>query len=234
MVSDLSLVIPNKDDSDVISKNFDNVTQYLQRICNNFEILIITNGSSKKTINQIDALINLNSKCRQIVVDKAGKGRAVKVGLENAKYNNVLISDADFSVAIEEVEKFILNNKFLSPLIIGTRRDFSSENINSPLRRKFFGGIYIFFVQKLFRFKFTDTQCGFKYINLIEFRQSKNLTTYGFSFDLELILLAIQNNIKITEVPVKYIHNNNSSVNLFKDSLSMFISALKLYKKYIN
>jgi len=234
MVNDLSLVIPNKDDSDVISKNFDNITKYLQSVCNNFEILIITNGSNKKTINQIDDLINLNSDCRQIVVDKAGKGRAVKVGLENAKYNNVLISDADFSVAIEEVEKFILSNKFLSPFIIGTRRDISSENVNSPLRRKFIGGIYIFFVQKLFRFQFTDTQCGFKYINLIEFSQSKNLTTYGFSFDLELILLAIQHNIEITEVPVKYIHNNDSSVNLFRDSVKMFVSALKLYYRFLN
>tara|TARA_X000000368_G_C23052058_1_gene721914 strand:+ start:426 stop:1139 length:714 start_codon:yes stop_codon:yes gene_type:complete len=234
VVDNLTLIIPNKNDSDVISQNFKNVENFLNNRFKNFEILIVTNGSNKRCIKDTEKLLNNNPKYKQIILDEPGKGRAVKVGLENAKFENVLISDADFSVGIEELDKFIINNNFISPFIIGTRRDIYSQNMNSPWRRKFFGSIYIFFIQTLFGFKFTDTQCGFKYVNINKFNHAQNLTINGFSFDLELILLAINCNIEIKEIAVKYLHNNDSSVNLFRDSISMFISAIKLYKKFNN
>ena len=232
MVENLTLIIPNKNDSDIISVNFDDVENYLINRVKNFEILIVTNGSDKKCIEDIEKLLNNNPKYKQIIIEEPGKGRAVKVGLENTKFENVLISDADFSVSIQELDKFIINNEFISPFIIGTRRDTYSKNENSPWQRKFFGGIYIFFIKTLFRFSFTDTQCGFKYINVNVFNSAPYLTINGFSFDLELILLAIKDNIEIKEIPVRYVHNNDSSVNLFRDSISMFASAIKLYKKF--
>tara|TARA_B100001564_G_scaffold360040_1_gene385034 strand:+ start:347 stop:1051 length:705 start_codon:yes stop_codon:yes gene_type:complete len=232
VVDNLTLVIPNKDDSEVISLNFQNIENYLDKKFKNFEILIVTNGSNKRCVDDINVLLNNNPRYKQIIIDDPGKGRAVKVGLQNAKYKNVLISDADFSVSIEELDKFIKNNMFVSSFIIGTRRELDSQNINSPFRRKFFGGLYIYFLNTLFRFNFTDTQCGFKYINLKKFSQAQKITTNGFSFDLELILLAISFNIDIEEIPVKYIHNNDSSVNLFRDSIGMLFSAMKLYKKF--
>ena len=41
----------------------------------------------------------------------------------------------------------------------------------------------------------------------------------GFVFDVEMIIIAFINNYKITEVPVKYVHQENSSVSVVKDSL---------------
>lgn len=232
MVNNLTLVIPNKNDSKAISLNIKTVENYLITKFNNFEILIVTNGSDEESIKEINELVNNYPNCNQIVIDEPGKGRAVKMGLENAKFENILISDADFSVAIEELDKFIINNKFISPFIIGTRRELASQNLNSPFKRRFFGSIYLYFVKTLFGFSFTDTQCGFKYIDTNLFSQAKDITTNGFSFDLELILLATTFNIDIKEVPVTYIHNSDSSVNLFKDSIEMFFTAIKFYKKY--
>ena len=55
-----------------------------------------------------------------------------------------------------------------------------------------------------------------------------NFVTEGFSFDIEIILLALKNKIDITEIPVKYIHDLNSNIHIFSDSVKMLKQLIKL------
>jgi len=140
--------------------------------------------------------------------------------------------DADCSVEITEIKKFTKNEEFLSAFVIGNRRNKKSKNINSPTSRKILSFFYVKLIQYLFKFKYQDTQCGFKAIDKKIFTNCSKFTSNGYSFDIELLLLARLQEIRVIEVPVKYVHNIKSQVMIIKDSLKMFFEAFKIYKIY--
>ena len=84
-----------------------------------------------------------------------------------------------------------------------------------------------------YRFSIDDTQCGFKYIyyksigNIVE-----KVTVGNFAYDLDLLLAIEKENIEVLVKPVTYIHNNDSSVSIFKDSFKMLFTLIKLKIKY--
>ena len=82
---------------------------------------------------------------------------------------------------------------------------------------------------------FIDTQCGFK---LFRKETAKQLFTLqklnGFAFDVEVLYLALKNNYRVKEVPIKWINSSQSKVNAVSSSLNMFCDLFKIrgyYKK---
>ena len=55
-----------------------------------------------------------------------------------------------------------------------------------------------------------------------------NLKENGFIHDIEIVLLAKNNNYIIKELPVTWSHKSNGKVNLISDSLKMLINLIKL------
>ena len=140
--------------------------------------------------------------------------------------------DADSSVRINEFKKFIKNKQLKSPFVVGNRKNSLSSNIGSPVIRKFSGDIYLKVIRAMFKISLEDTQCGFKAIDKSKFLTYKNFHTEGFSFDMELILLASKESIDIVEVPVTYIHNNDSKVNVYIDTFKMLLDLIKIKKNF--
>ena len=78
-----------------------------------------------------------------------------------------------------------------------------------------------------------DTQCGFKLYNRLYAEKIFNLLNEkGFVHDVEILILLCLNNIKVIELPIKWIHKEGSKVNILKDSILMFFSLIKLKIKY--
>lgn len=231
ILSDLTLLIPSKNDSANIRGNFKDIENYLSSKIMNYEIIIISNNSNVQEIKTINQVIHNKKYTKHIVYDKGGKGFAIREGVLNAKYNNILFSDADFSVSIDEFDKFVKNNSLLADLVIGSRKIKGSLNLNSPIKRKITGILFMLLTNFLFKINIKDTQCGFKALK----KDSYNEFMYnedGFVFDIELILLTKLNNLSISEVPVKYVHQKNSSVKVYRDSIKMFFGLLRLYKNF--
>ena len=91
-----------------------------------------------------------------------------------------------------------------------------------------------FFVSTVLDIKIKDTQCGYKLykkkIAKIVFSKMKN---YGFDHDLELILILKSKNIKIKELPVKWIHKDNSRLNIFWDPIKMLLEIFTIKIRYL-
>ena len=155
---------------------------------------------------------------------------AIKTGIKHSKFNNVLFTDADSSVDIKEFKKFVSGGKLKSGFVIGNRRNKKSENINSPIIRNLSGTVYLKLINFIFKVEIEDTQCGFKAVDKNIFLNCVEFQTDGFSFDIELILLAKSNNINIIQVPVTYIHNKESKVSIFRDTFKMINDLYKISK----
>ena len=84
-------------------------------------------------------------------------------------------------------------------------------------------------ISTILNIKIKDTQCGYKlYKKRIGKLIFSKLKTFGFNHDLEIILFLKAKNIKIKELPVKWIHKNNSSLNIFWDPIKMFLGIFLL------
>ena len=231
LLDNLTLIIPTKNDHLRVQENLRENIDFLKKNIKNFEVLIISNGSTLDSLAFIDDLIKTYRFIRHLKINSSGKGLAIKTGLINSKFNINLFMDADSSVRINEFKKFVKNNQLQSPFVIGNRKNSLSRNIGSPIIRKITGDIYLKIIQVMFKIGLEDTQCGFKAIDKSKFLTYKNLNVEGFSFDIELILLARTENINIIEIPVTYTHNNDSKVNVYIDTFKMLFDLIKI-KKY--
>lgn len=236
LLNDLTLIIPTFNDDERIKYNISKIINFLDAYISKYEVLIVSNGSSQKSKDNIEEIIKKNKNLKHLILNKPGKGLAVKKGINESKYQNILFIDADCSVEIYELKKFTRDNSLISPFVLGNRKSSDSQDLNSPLLRKVSGYLYVKFINLLFKLDIDDSQCGFKAINKKIFTNCNEFTSKGFSFDLELIVLAKISNVQISQIPVKYIHNQNSKVRVLRDSVSMIIEAFqlkKIYKQYL-
>lgn len=232
ILQELSLIIPTKNDHIRINDNLKDIVNYLESKIENFEILIVSNNSSNQSIEYLEILSSSNNFIKHFSIKKGGKGVAIRKGIDKSKFSNILFIDADCSVKINEFDQFIVDGSLKSPFVIGNRKNKLSQNLNSPLIRKLSGYFYLNIIKKLFNLSIEDTQCGFKAIDKKKFKNCNNFKTDGFSFDIEIILIALESGINITEIPVKYVHNRNSKVNVFSQTIRMFYEILLIKKRF--
>tara|TARA_B100000902_G_scaffold59643_1_gene66774 strand:+ start:57704 stop:58402 length:699 start_codon:yes stop_codon:yes gene_type:complete len=225
----ISVIVPSKNDERIFLSFYDDIKNYFIEKNWDYEILFVSNGSSQENLKFIRKIkdknfIHLNLK-------QSGKGLAIKFGIEQSKYKNVLFMDADCSVAINELDNFVINNRLKNSVLIGTRRTGESVNKGTPILRRVSGTIYLLLVKMLFGLNLTDTQCGFKVFEKSLYESLDYIKNDNFSFDIELLVKFSKKNT-IVEIPVKYVHNNDSKVSLFKDSFFMFYDLIMLKLKY--
>ena len=223
----ISIIIPCFNEEKVISQNIQKIYNFFEDKEYVFEIVVINNASTDNTLKVLIET-DKNYKIKILNEDRKGKGNAIKLGLLNSKYNNILILDADLSTDINELKDEWL--KLKNSLLIGSRA--LGEEIDTPKIRRLSGLFLNKIIRLFFDIQFRDTQCGFKFIAYENISSLANdLSIEGFMYDLDLITLCKKLRIDIKEIPIKYIFNKNSSVSLIKDPLVMLFEMLKIRKK---
>ena len=224
----LSIIIPCFNEEKIISQSIKKIDDWSKSKDFEIEILIINNASTDNTdeelrkASEIFGISVLNE-------NKKGKGYAIKKGLAEVINSKVLILDADLSTDLNAFDEDWLKKNEL--LILGSRS--LGEEIGTPRKRKFSGYILNLLIRNLFNLNIKDTQCGFKYISSESLKSiTEDLSFGGFIYDIDLILLAINRNIDVLEIPVTYTFNKDSSVSLIKDPLVMLRDLFKLRKIY--
>ena len=224
----LSIIIPCFNEEKIISQSIKKIDDWSKSKDFEIEILIINNASTDNTdeelrkASEIFGISVLNE-------NKKGKGYAIKKGLAEVINSKVLILDADLSTDLNAFDEDWLKKNEL--LILGSRS--LGEEIGTPRIRKFSGYILNLLIRNLFNLNIKDTQCGFKYISSESLKSiTEDLSFGGFIYDIDLILLAINRNIDVLEIPVTYTFNKDSSVSLIKDPLVMLRDLFKLRKIY--
>ena len=223
----ISIVIPCFNEEKVISQNIQKIYNFFEDKRYVFEIVVINNASTDNTLKVLIES-DKNYKIKILNEERKGKGNAIKLGLLNSKYNNILILDADLSTDINELKDEWL--KLKNTLLIGSRA--LGEEIDTPKIRRLSGLFLNKIIRLFFDIQFRDTQCGFKFIAYENISSLANdLSIEGFMYDLDLITLCKKLRIDIKEIPIKYIFNKNSSVSLIKDPLVMLFAMLQIRKK---
>lgn len=228
----LSIVIPAYNEEKRLSSTLKRIHSYLNSKGYQYEVIVVDDGSTDRTeevalastLNQAGMLRLLQNRRNQ------GKGYSVKRGILNSGGDYILFKDADLSTPIEEVEKLLHCLELGFDIAIGSRSIEGSEvKVHQSFCREHMGRFFNLLVQ-LFVFKgIVDTQCGFKLFKAdIAKEIASRLKIDGFSFDVEMLYLAIKKGYRVKEVPIVWINSPVSRVNPIFDSLRMFKALLSI------
>jgi dolichyl-phosphate beta-glucosyltransferase len=221
---DLSIVIPAYNEQARLPRTVLETIGWCTKRGLNFELIISDDGSRDQTLALGRLFEESDVRIRTLSCPHTGKGGAVRFGMLNARGRYVLFMDADGATPLDEIPKLLDALARGHDVAIGSRmvQDPGEVEIKASLHRRLIGRCFAFFVN-LFAFGgIGDTQCGFKMFRreaaLVIFRLQK---TAGFAFDVEILFIARRLSLSIIEVPVNWVAQPGSKVNLVTDSMKM-------------
>ena len=241
MIKSLSIIFPLYNESKRLKYCFEDIKKFnAKKKIKSLEYIFVDDGSTDESAQIIKKFITKKKEKKNVrykflkISKNQGKGNALSRGFRIASKNWILTIDTDISVSILELNKWlkIKNIKFYNNIFFGSR-NLKNSIVKFEYHRKLIGLVFILLTKFFFNIKLNDTQCGFKLYPKKEGKKIfKNLTDKGFAHDIEIVLLAKKYNIKILEMPITWVHKNNSKISFLKDSLNIFFSLRKLKKKF--
>jgi glycosyltransferase involved in cell wall biosynthesis len=137
----LSVVIPAYNEEQRLPRTIEQIEQYLEGRHRDYELIIVDDGSSDGTRQVMEAAAARNSKVRlESLPANRGKGRALAAGVAVARGEEVLVTDADLSTPIDELEKLDAAIKAGAGVAIASRAVKGSRvEIAQPIYRVVMG-----------------------------------------------------------------------------------------------
>jgi dolichyl-phosphate beta-glucosyltransferase len=226
---ELSVVVPAYNEEQRLAPGLRQALAYLARRGEPYELLVIDDGSRDGTSRVAEGFAGQGVRVVRHERNR-GKGAAVRTGLLASRGRKVLISDADFSTPIEEVEKLEPFLQEGTPLVIGSRGLPGSQiRRRQPFYREMMGRVFNRLIRMFGVRGIRDTQCGFKLARGEEGRRiAGELRIEGFAWDVELIWLARRRGYGIAEVGVVWINSPDSRVDPVRSSFSMLRDVLTM------
>lgn len=232
-IKEISIVVPYFNEEKRINLFFDKLYKYLNETNLNFEIIMINDGSfdnsyeiaSKKIthFNTIFKTLFININCNK----NKGKGYAIKKGVEKASKNWIITMDIDLSVPLKEINTFFKNIYSNKYNVYYGSRSLKDSKVKTNIYRKFIGIIFSKLVLNLLKINIMDTQCGFKvYSNYYGKKIFNKINDFGYTHDVEVLIICKKNKIDVLEFPVIWNHQIGSKINVFLDGLKMFIKLI--------
>ncbi|MGO9856268.1 MAG: dolichyl-phosphate beta-glucosyltransferase [Acidimicrobiales bacterium] len=187
------------------------------------ELIVVDDGSTDETGWRAEELLASTFPRLRVlrIHDNAGKGAAIRLGTAAATAPIVLFMDADMSVDPSEIPRLV-NAIGRADVAIGSRSHAESVVETDGMQRKVMGRTFNVLVSALTNMPFRDTQCGFKAFRTPLARVLFHLMrVQRFAFDVEVLCLARELRMDITEVPVHWREVGQSTVRTMADPLSM-------------
>ena len=228
----LSIVIPAYNEATRIGPTLLAAYEYFKELFPDHELLVVDDGSRDNTSGLVRQLQTEQIPTLRLLANgrNMGKGGALQHGMLAAKGDYLLFCDADQSTPFSEMEKFLPALKQNQPVIIGTRKSDGAEVIkHQPWLRETMGKGFTVLSRTMIGVKVSDFTCGFKLFSR-EAAQAifSRQRVYDWSFDSEILHIAVKLGYSITVVPVTWINSEDTRVNLVRDTINSFKGLLRI------
>jgi glycosyltransferase involved in cell wall biosynthesis len=223
----LSIIIPAYNEENRLPNTLEQVFHFLEKQSYASEVIVVENGSTDKTFEFAQKLAQRHKNLRVIHNEERGKGGAVLRGVREALGEYVFICDADLSMPVAEISKFLPPTLNDFDIAIGSREAPGAVRYNEPYYRHLTGRVFNMLIRLMVLPDLQDTQCGFKCLRAGVARDIFPFQTLtGWAFDVELLYIAYLHGYRILEIPIDWYFNADSKVRVLRDSWRMFIDLL--------
>lgn len=203
----VSIVIPCRNERG----NIDAAVRRIPQMAPDQEIIFVEGHSNDGTLGEIHGVIDSNPHLdiKVLVQDGIGKGDAVRKGFEAAKWDILLILDADLTVPPEDIPKFynaLANGK--AEFVSGSRLVYPLEKQAMQFLNMVANRLFAIIFTYLLNQWVSDTLCGTKALRRRHYRELTAGRRYFGDFDpfgdFDLMFGASKLNLKLVEIPIRY------------------------------
>ena len=229
----LSLIIPVYNEEKTLKSGLEMIHEYLESVpyLDNFEVIVINNGSTDKTNIILNASHKKRPKIKPIYLKKRGLGLALKKGLMGASFDAVMYVSIDLGFGVDFIEKSIAKYLEGYDLVLGSKGHVESV-YDAPLERKLFSFFYNEITRLLFKVECRDTQGTFL-ISRKRFSEfASMLDSNGLFLQTQIVIYATKFKARIAELPVVYKASRRKSKIKISDAFLAVLELLKEYPKY--
>jgi dolichyl-phosphate beta-glucosyltransferase len=224
-----SIVIPAHNEQNRLPGTLEKIFQFLRQQSFSSEVIVVENGSTDRTL-EIAQQFARQQDTLAVLQSAKGKGAAVQRGMLAAKGDYRFMCDADLSMPVEEIVKFIPPKLEGSDIAIASREASGAVRYNEPSYRHWGGRGINFIIQTLILPGLNDTQCGFKcFRGAVADDLFSRQTLHGWSFDIELLYIARRHGYRVVEVPIHWYHFSDSKVNALRDATQMIRDIFRIH-----
>jgi glycosyltransferase involved in cell wall biosynthesis len=199
----ISAFFPAYNDAGTIATMVVLADRTLRRLADDYEIIVVNDGSEDHTSQVLSELQTLYARLR--VIDHGanlGYGSALRTGLANARNDLVFYTDGDAQYDPREIE-------ILLPLISPQVDLVNGYKISrsDPLHRVLIGSIYCWFIRSFFRISIRDVDCDFRIIRRSSLdRVRGRLSSSSGTICVEMLKIFEDAGFRIVEAPVHHYH----------------------------
>jgi putative flippase GtrA len=215
-VLQVDIVVPVRNEERDLAPSVRRLVSYLREgFPFTARVTIADNGSTDGTWAVADRLARDFDEVRAVRVEQPGRGRALRAVWSQSDAEVLAYMDVDLSTDLNALLPLVaplLSGH--SDVAIGTRLARGSRVIRGP-KRELISRCYNLLLHACMGARFSDAQCGFKAIRREQARALLPLTQdTGWFFDTELLVLAERAGLRIHEIPVDWIDDLDSRVDV--------------------
>src|SRR5665213_3481698 len=218
----LEVVVPVYNEGVVLESSIRTLHAYLTTAFEiDWRITIADNASTDETLAIATRLTSELDRVRVMHLDEKGRGLALKRAWQASTATVVAYVDVDLSTDLRGLPPLVaplLSGH--SDLAIGTRLAASSR-VTRGGKREFISRSYNFLLRRAMGAQFSDAQCGFKAMRADVAKTLLPLVEdTGWFFDTELLILAERSGMRIHEVPVDWVDDPDSRVDIVATAIA--------------
>ena len=222
-------MIPAYNEAQRLPGYLKDIQAYFEGRDESYEVIVVDDGSQDTTAERVREVAAGRREVTVHALDRnRGKGHAVRAGMARAAGALRLMADADGATPIAEAARLEAAIGAGADLAVGSRA-LADPTVTRQVRRhrKLSGHVFNFLVRRLGVASVVDTQCGFKlFRGPVAEALFPLLTTDGFGFDVELLMLAERVGFRIAEVPISWADQPGSKVGVLREGPRMLYEAL--------
>lgn len=209
---EISIIMPAYNEEENIEKIIERTEKTLKEITENYELIIVDDGSKDNTYKKALQIASKNEKIK-IIKNRTniGKGYAIKHASKYVTGKIVIIIDSDMEIDPEQIKQYIKILKKYDICIASKRHPKSIYK--APIIRKILSITFNKLVRLMTGIKLADTQTGLKAIKTEPFKKIMNIILVKrYAYDVEMLAIAQLLKLKIAELPVKIEQKSKFSI----------------------
>lgn len=177
------------------------------------EVIVVNDGSTDSTVEVARAFRAPLCRLRVLSLPHRGKGFAIRRGASLAHGEIIVLCDADLHDSVSEVVSLEAALRHGADIAIGSRWINHLDCLRSqPLYRRISSRLFNLVARRLIPLPFKDTQCGLKALTRRAARSVFPLLSLdGWSYDIEMIHVALTLGLRVKEVDLRLVHEYRDS-----------------------
>ena len=212
----LEVVVPVYNEQAALEQSVRTLHAYLSGAFDLPWLITIADNASTDATLEIATLLTYDlDRVGVLHLDEKGRGRALKRAWLESSARVVAYVDVDLSTDLRGLPPLVaplLSGH--SDIAIGTRL-VTSSRVSRGGQREFISRSYNFLLRRVMGAQFTDAQCGFKAMRTdVAAKLLPLVEDTGWFFDTELLILAERSGMRIHEVPVDWVDDPDSRVDV--------------------